>query len=118
MSNFPPPPVAPIHVERFHAEQVTFAELRDAYPKCSLSELALAVGIPMPEQVISVRHVDEESWPYEDHYRIFQTRIAYDEGVVEMATGRFAKRYFVLYVFPRKKRALPRRYFFESRGVG
>lgn len=50
--------------------------------------------------VIARKHVEEAEWPITDE--IVQAKIDYDEGRVEICTGRDGK-YFILYRIPRSE---------------
>ena len=109
-------PLLTTHIGNLRAGAMTFTELRQRYPHLSLEDLSDYAGFQYPERVISVRHVDEGEWPFEDAARIRTARRAYDDGIIEMATGCEFK-HFVLYSFPRKRIRNPVRPYFRA-GLG
>lgn len=70
-------------------------------------------GLEMPHYVVSTRPLLRSDWPIRDYERIGAAKIAYDRGHVEVCQGK-QNGLFVLYAIPRKVRAAPRRFFFDS----
>lgn len=71
------------------------------------------VGLDMPEYVVSTRPVLHTDWPIRDYERIGTAKIGYDQGHLEMCQGK-KNGLFVLYAIPRRVRAAPRAFFFNS----
>lgn len=94
--------VSTYHVEKFRDGKITFAELAGLYVYMPKARICADVGFQFPDKVVSVRHVDEGEWPFDDHQAIRAARMEYDAGQVELASGR-EMNHFVLYRFPRKK---------------
>jgi hypothetical protein len=68
--------------------------------------------VKMPEHALSIRHIFDD-WPVGDLAAISRAKRDYDEGLVELCTGRVGE-HFVLYCIPRKQKAEPRRWFSYS----
>jgi hypothetical protein len=98
------------HLDSWEQGQIDFHDLLSLYSPVTHIELAVELGIPMPRRLVSVRHA-LYGWPVEDETRIILARRQYDNGEVELATGRVGS-YFTLYSFPRVHRWTGRKYFF------
>ena len=77
---------------------------------CSPSDLAVALGIKCADNVISVRHCQDEYWRVEDAPMLQWAREAYDAGVIEMFQGRVNDHFFQ-YAVTRKIVRVSRIYF-------
>lgn len=103
------------HIERFRAGNLTFEQMTRLYPGHTLVDLAEALGFQYPERIVSIRHVNDGEWPFEDIQQIRHARQAYDLGTHEMATGREFL-HFVLYLFPRRVPRNTSLYYFRQAG--
>lgn len=83
--------------------------------RCTIGQLAEALDVPHPHDIIAFRHA-QEWWPHEFVMPILAARSRYDEGLVELMTGRFGNHFF-LYQFVRQKRG-GKRYYFTILGNG
>ena len=116
-NNLPLHPLLVTHVRKFREGDMNFNELRANHPSISLEDLCDHAGFQYPERVISVRSVEDGMWPFPDAGRIRSARRAYDDGIIEMATG-CEFQHFVLYGFPRKRIRNPvRPYFYAGWGI-
>ena len=89
------------HIAKFHEGVLCFEHLVQLYPKHTFAELGEVLGFQFPKNIVSVRHVNDSEWPFEDIEAIREARQKYDQGTHEMATGREFN-HFVLYLFPRR----------------
>lgn len=60
-------------------------------------ELATLLGVPNPTLIVAVRPA-LDTWPARYAMAILEARSAYDQGVVELITGRYGNNFFLFRV--------------------